>query len=88
MGLSIVAVLKYIIAKLLCKYIMCKQEILQLVLLLLIVSCSYNFLKINLENNINYLNIGSIGDTTNENNINNNINVTITWKLLIEMYRK
>lgn len=60
----------------------------QLVLLLLIVSCSYNFLKINLENNINYLNIGSIGDTTNENNINNNINVTITWKLLIEMYRK
>lgn len=67
---------------------MYKQEILQLVLLLLIVSCSYNFLKINLENNINYLNIGSIGDTTNENNINNNINVTITWKLLIEMYRK
>jgi len=64
------------------------QEILQLVLLLLIISCSYNFLKINLENNINYLNIGSIGDTTNENNINNNINVTITWKLLIEMYRK
>ena len=67
---------------------MYKQEILQLVLLLLIVSCSYNFLKINLENNINYLNIGSIGDTTNENNINNNINITITWKLLIEMYRK
>ena len=67
---------------------MCKQEILQLVLLLLIVSCSYNFLKINLENNINYLNIGSIGDTTNENNINNNINVTITWKLLIEMHGK
>ena len=64
------------------------QEILQLVLLLLIISCSYNFLKINLENNINYLNIGSIGDTTNENNINNNINITITWKLLIEMYRK
>jgi len=64
------------------------QEILQLVLLLLIISCSYNFLKINLENNINYLNIGSIGDTTNENNINNNINVTITWKLLIEMHGK
>jgi len=62
-GLNTQSVLKQVMAKLLGECMMCKQETTHLILQIPIVSCSHKFIKINLSDDVNRLDIeGSIDE--------------------------
>jgi len=79
-------------AKLLGECMMSKQETSHLILSLLMVSCSYEFFRVNLEVDTTEINIIMNTNTSSENNeSNNNENEendsSIATKSIIEMYR-
>ena len=55
-GLSVQAVLKRVMSKLLGDRMLCKQETCHLILLLTMVSCSHNFQRIHLNNDLRQIN--------------------------------